>query len=133
VVVTRYFGGIKLGTGGLVRAYSDATRAVLKDLPKVQIIPVQQALISVEYSAYDRLKILLTQHRGNIFDTSFTTDVVVNAQFRVEDLDRFISDLMEYTNGNATVLPGETMETAIPYKTTGFDSANPNQNRITPD
>jgi uncharacterized YigZ family protein len=130
VVVTRYFGGIKLGTGGLVRAYSDATRAVLEILPMVQIIPVRQALISVQYSSYDRLKILLQQHHGNLLDSSFSTDVVVSVQLRAEDLDGFVKDLMEYTNGNATVMPDEMTEAAIPYnKPTGSSSIKPNQNR----
>src|SRR5512146_1122516 len=50
VVITRYFGGIKLGTGGLVRAYSDAVREVLKILPRAQKISTQAAKFSIGYN-----------------------------------------------------------------------------------
>jgi uncharacterized YigZ family protein len=115
VVVTRYFGGIKLGTGGLVHAYSDAVRAVLRVLPLVQLVTVQQAWISVPYASYERLKTLLQEYQAVPLESSFSTDVLVSARFPVEILDNFTKNLLENTNGQATVIPGEIIEAAVPY------------------
>jgi uncharacterized YigZ family protein len=55
VVVTRYFGGTKLGTGGLVRAYTDATKAVLEALPRAEKIPTHTVMFSLPYTFLSRL------------------------------------------------------------------------------
>jgi len=54
-VGTRFFGGIKLGTGGLVRAYSDCVRQALQQLPLAELIYHHRAVISVDYGLYGSL------------------------------------------------------------------------------
>ena len=56
VVVTRYFGGTKLGTGGLVRAYSDATKAVLAILPRAEKVPTTQCMLALPYNLLERVR-----------------------------------------------------------------------------
>lgn len=63
VVVTRYFGGILLGTGGLVRAYTQAAQAALEAAEKVTVTPCVQLRLEIDYSLYERV-VLLAQAAG---------------------------------------------------------------------
>ncbi|NJL34875.1 MAG: hypothetical protein HC893_14765 [Chloroflexaceae bacterium] len=65
VVVTRYFGGTLLGTGGLVHAYSDTTKAVLAILPRTEHIEHRTLLIAIPYNAYTPARQLLAAHHAN--------------------------------------------------------------------
>jgi len=84
VVVTRYFGGTKLGTGGLVRAYSDAARDGLSTLPTE--LKIEKRLIGIEmpYSLYEIIKRMVSEYDGVIEDETFAGDVTVLARFPLE-------------------------------------------------
>ena len=99
VVITRYFGGTKLGTGGLVRAYSDSVREVLKILPKAQKIATVKANILVPYSFYEQAQRLVSGFKGVITDQDFGVDVSLTIQMREVDFSEFHEALFEKSNG----------------------------------
>ncbi len=108
VVVTRYFGGTKLGVGGLVRAYGDAVRVVLDVLPRAQKAPTHTVMVVTPYSYFERLRLLIAAHGGRILDESFLVDVAVTARFEVDHFPAFQAALFEQTNG---ALEAEIVET----------------------
>ena len=65
-VVTRWFGGIRLGTGGLVRAYSDSVRQALEAVPLVWKMPFQNLTVDLDYADIDRFRHLLAAAGGRI-------------------------------------------------------------------
>ena len=99
VVVTRYFGGTKLGTGGLVRAYSDAVRTVLDALPRAEKVPTHTVLVAADYSFFERVRLAVEAHGGEILDEEFAADVTVTARFPVERVPGFQDALQELSNG----------------------------------
>ncbi len=120
VVVTRYFGGTKLGTGGLVRAYGDAVRAVLAELPRAEKVATHTVAIALPYRDFERLRLLVSAHAGQILDEDFAAEVTLVARFTVERFPVFESALLELFNGTlhsviletqaATIMPLEAME-----------------------
>jgi uncharacterized YigZ family protein len=108
VVVTRYFGGTKLGKGGLVRAYGDAVRAVLKVVPLAEKIPTHSVMIAFPYTHFERVKLLVEAHNGQILDEEFAADVTLTCQFAVESFLAFQDALNEMTHGT---LSAEIIET----------------------
>lgn len=99
VVVTRYFGGTKLGTGGLVRAYKEAAQV---GIANTQFEPkIDKKLLGVEasYSFYDTLKKLIQNHNGYTEDEAFTDNVTVIARFPVDDIASFTDALKEASAG----------------------------------
>jgi len=115
VVITRYFGGTKLGTGGLVRAYSDSTRSVLQALPRAQKIPTHTVLLSLPYNLYERVIKLVKTHQGQVIDEEFATLVTVTARLSFDDLPEFQNDLQELSRGQiqAEIIATNT-ETIMP-------------------
>ncbi len=103
LVTARYFGGQKLGTGGLVRAYTGAAQAALAALATE--IKVEKRTIGLElpYSAFNLVKRLIKAHKGRVIDEEFEAQILVIAEFTVSDLERFSPDLLERTAG--AVLP----------------------------
>ena len=84
VVVTRYFGGILLGTGGLVRAYSDAARLALQNAEVVTILPAKSFEIKCSYSDYDLLLKLLEEFGVKILSTDFLDNVSLKVAVKAE-------------------------------------------------
>ena len=74
VVVTRYFGGTKLGVGGLVRAYGDAARAAIEDAPVRQLISVTRATIGVTFDEMSRLYHVVDRTNGVRIEAEQYTD-----------------------------------------------------------
>jgi len=99
VIVTRYFGGTKLGTGGLVRAYGDAAREGLKTLKTEEKIEKKLLGIETSYSLYEQIKRMIAQHNGVIDDESFAGEVTIMAIFPVDDIEPFTADLTELSAG----------------------------------
>lgn len=99
VVVTRYFGGTKLGTGGLVRAYGDAVKAVLVVLPKAQKAASHTALIAVPYPQYENIRLLVSAHQGLIVNSQFAADVTLTVRLQVDRFESFQSELSQLSHG----------------------------------
>jgi len=116
VVVTRYFGGTKLGTGGLVRAYSGAVKAVLDAIPLAVKAATVQGLTVIHYRIFEQVERLVEHHRGVIRTEEFTEDVTLRLQFLEEDVEAFKNALLELTNGQAEFLVVErNRNTIMPY------------------
>ena len=77
VVVTRYFGGILLGTGGLVRAYSDAAKKAIDSIELVDIAKGKEVLIEISYQDVEKLKYYLNKNNISIRDTIYEENVEV--------------------------------------------------------
>ncbi|MGB3713943.1 MAG: YigZ family protein [Candidatus Promineifilaceae bacterium] len=99
VVVTRYFGGTKLGTGGLVRAYGDAVRQVLEVVRRAEKVPTNLVSITVPYHLFEQTRLLAISHGGLVRDENFAAEVVITAQFRVDGFPAFQDALRELSHG----------------------------------
>lgn len=99
IVVTRYFGGTKLGTGGLVRAYSEAAHIAFNALKTA--LKVEKKVLGIEapYSFYEQIKRLISAHDGTILDETFTTDITLMVEFVEPEIAPFTTGLMDLTAG----------------------------------
>ncbi len=113
VVITRYFGGTKLGTGGLVRAYGDAVRSVLEIVPHAEKISTHTCQIPMPYSLYERVCLLIKAHHGILRDENFAVDVNITAEFACAGFENFQQALKELSHGSLTTDIIATNEAAI--------------------
>jgi uncharacterized YigZ family protein len=114
VVVTRYYGGTKLGTGGLVRAYSEAVRLVVEAVPRAQKVLAHSIMLVFPYTYLERVRLLIVAQDGKILDEDFTADVTMTARLRVEKLPAFQVSLSELTNGKVWAEVIETQQILMP-------------------
>ena len=102
-VVTRYFGGIKLGTGGLTRAYGGS---VLECLNKAKIADMQKATvikILLDYEGYSRLLKRLSNPDVSIIKTEFENNVEVFLAIKIAVVDEFINKIIDAFNGKINI------------------------------
>lgn len=99
VVVTRYFGGILLGAGGLIRAYSHGSKIAVESGNIITMSLCKVFTVSVDYSFYERLNILLSSVKANIENTEFADNVKVTFSIKAELKDFLQSRLTEQSNG----------------------------------
>ena len=92
-IVTRYFGGILLGTGGLVRAYSDATQKAIDSAEKCEIILGVEYEVKVDYSNLEKLKYYAKMNNINIINTEFQKDIICTLQIANENESKFLGDI----------------------------------------
>ena len=90
LVVTRYFGGMLLGTGGLVHAYGDAARAVLAELPRSEKIERCTLSITIPYAAYERTQRLVVAHSASMDSEEFSADVRLSITLPVAERGAFV-------------------------------------------
>jgi putative IMPACT (imprinted ancient) family translation regulator len=112
-VITRYFGGSKLGTGGLVRAYSEAIRSVLEVLPRAEKIATCTCQITMPYALFERVRLLSEAHHGIIRNEIFAAEVTVTAEFATAKFADFQQALKELSHGSLTSKIIATNEAAI--------------------
>ena len=103
VVVTRYFGGILLGAGGLVRAYSAAAKLGIDAAERIFLKPFRLVEIKTDYSRYNRIAKLMSIHGVRTVDSTFNADIVIKGSIPEERADAFALAVTEATNAIVTV------------------------------
>jgi len=114
VVVTRYFGGTKLGTGGLVRAYSEAVRLVVESVPRAEKVLTHTVMLVFPYTYLERVRLLVASLAGSVLDEEFAADVTLTARITVEKLPAFQASLSDLTKGKVQAEVIESKEVLIP-------------------
>ena len=107
IVVTRYFGGTLLGTGGLVRAYTDAARAGIENSDIVEKIPGKRIELSMDYTDLGKVQYLLAQNEVFIEETEYTDKVIIHALFPKEEKETLKKKITEATSGRVGAQEGE--------------------------
>ncbi len=114
VVVTRYFGGILLGTGGLVRAYTTATKEALENATVVEMVPCTIAQISCNYSDHSSLLYLIENSEAELKNSDFTEKVTLTVALKNEHLTNFNKKLTEAFAGRLVL--EEKEKTVSPFE-----------------
>jgi uncharacterized YigZ family protein len=110
-VVTRYYGGTKLGKGGLVRAYGGAVQHALQALPVMVRTPLVQAEVVVGYGDTEALRRLLAEHGGAVAAEDYGAEVSWSVAVPAAVAEQFVTLLADRTAGRARVrLSGEGRE-----------------------
>ena len=107
VLITRYFGGTLLGTGGLVKAYTESTQMVVKSVERGQRLRVHVAMVATPYNLLERIRLLVARQGGKILEEDFAGDVTMTMQFPVESFEVFQHELRELSAG---MLKAEVIE-----------------------
>lgn len=99
VVVTRYYGGTKLGTGGLVRAYSGMVNLGLESLPTKEMVETTQLLVTIPYPAVTLFKRMLPEFEIEVAEERFTDEAGFVLSLPLEHVSSFEAKLAELTDG----------------------------------
>ncbi len=97
-VVVRYFGGIKLGAGGLVRAYSESVVAALDEAKVANLIPGYKIMIKATYSDIDKINYILRQRDVVDFNVSYQASVVYELKLGVTTYDEIENEIKNYNH-----------------------------------
>ncbi|MBQ7918418.1 MAG: YigZ family protein [Lachnospiraceae bacterium] len=99
VVVTRYFGGVLLGTGGLVRAYTQAVQAGLSASKIGEMCQGYEILLKIDYNGIGKVLYLLGQHGIEAFESDYGVDVSLKIRVRSQDAEGLEKEMVEATSG----------------------------------
>lgn len=109
VVVTRYFGGIMLGAGGLVRAYTDGAVAGIEAAGEIVKVLHREVFVNVDYTWYGKLENELHGRGTRIGGTEFTDRVIVKCLPEATQAEAFITWMTDLTQGQAIINEGESV------------------------
>lgn len=107
VVVTRYFGGTLLGTGGLVRAYQSSTKAGLAASTVITKMHGYKISIQTDYTGLGKIQYILGQRGLTILNSEYTDKVVLDVLLPEEFVKQVMAEITEGTNGQAVMEVGE--------------------------
>lgn len=114
VVVTRYFGGIKLGTGGLIRAYSGSVAHALQEIGIVEVKELEGIKIKLTYPQYQTFGNFLQKHDLQEFDTEFLENVTTDLYLEEEKIEETLAELTEFYSGKVGIQKSGTKIVEIP-------------------
>ena len=107
-ITTRYFGGILLGAGGLIRAYSDSVAQALKDAKLYQNALYQKIIINIDYSLYNNIVQDLNKYK--ILNQDFKDSISLILGIKKDEVDNFKKKLINQSKGKAIILEDEDFE-----------------------
>ena len=110
LVVTRYFGGVLLGTGGLIRAYQAAAKEGIKNSDIAQVCDGITAVITTDYNAYGKLQYICNDNNVDIIDTDFGANVTIKLAAEMSVCDTFEKKLMDTFAGNVVLNDKENVK-----------------------
>lgn len=113
-VVTRYFGGIKLGAGGLIRAYAGSVALAIKEIGSVHIKEQLGLRLTLSYSQYQELPNFLKAKQLQDQDTAFTDQVQTTIFVDKDDKDSVIESLIELFNGKIDIVEQGLRKVEVP-------------------
>lgn len=116
LVITRYFGGTLLGTGGLVKAYTESAQLAVNAVGRGQRVPVHIALIALPYNLLERLRLVVTRQRGEVLGEDFAADITMTVRLPVDTFESFQNDLREMSAGKLQSEVIETKEMIVPVE-----------------
>lgn len=108
IVVTRYFGGILLGKGGLTRAYSSAAAKAVACAPLKIMCEARELKVTLDYSFYDRITRLLPEYEIKTLDQDFADKIVLTLLCKEEFCEPFLQKLCDISNAQIEVDKSET-------------------------
>ena len=114
VVVTRYFGGILLGAGGLVRAYAHAAKLAVDAAQRKAMSPAVLVEMQMDYNQYGRINNVLSKYTAIVQDTVFTDMVTMRILFIERDAEAFRSELTEMTAATVEAVEVERLMGEFP-------------------
>ncbi|MFK4900225.1 YigZ family protein [Lactococcus petauri] len=106
-VVTRYFGGIKLGAGGLIRAYAGSVGHALDQVGLVKFVTQEQLILTLDYGNYDGLQRFLSSQGLVISESEFLSDVTVKLFVDLDKTEQLLDNLVEQFSGKISAAKGD--------------------------
>lgn len=103
IVVTRYFGGTLLGTGGLVRAYTDASKAVIEAAKVIEYTWSSIYSVTTDYSSAGKLQYIFSEENVTIMDTKYAENVTMMVAIEKTAEDLIKKKIIDSTNANVTL------------------------------
>lgn len=113
VVVTRYFGGTKLGKGGMVKAYTLAVKTALEQLEIIEKIDWIELSVKVNYQLLDSIERLLPEFEAELTDKQFAEKICLNLKLPAENLPKLRTRLTDLSSGQIIFLPQQEPELPI--------------------
>jgi uncharacterized YigZ family protein len=108
IIVTRYFGGVLLGTGGLVRAYTQSAQAGIANCEVGEMVFAQKLTLTVGYNMINNVQYYLSQNEITIQDSRYEADVSFDICVRESDVEHVKEGLVQKTEGQISFSDGET-------------------------
>lgn len=120
VVVTRYFGGIKLGAGGLIRAYSNSVTEAVEKIGVVKRVLQQEIIFTVPYKRLDEVKHYLKEKQIFIANTEYGVNVTLNIFLNENKQKQVLTDLTNLMAGKIKFNKGRQKYNELPLQSNNF-------------
>jgi uncharacterized YigZ family protein len=104
LTVTRWFGGTLLGTGGLVKAYTEAAKSVLEAAPRAELVAMRDFFLTADWDIYERIKREIQGRQIEMISEDFGVAVDLHGRLRESELEDFSRRITDLTSGRTTLV-----------------------------